>query len=85
VGGRGLLRPGEHLTGNWGAFPPHPGVNAVLTMLPNMFWLDGATIPPAVRTGNTRPGGLLRFRPGSRHTGGERTQPGGLAAAAARP
>jgi hypothetical protein len=48
-----LLRPGEHLTDNWSAYPLHPGVNALLTTLPNMFWMSGANIPSAVRTGNT--------------------------------
>jgi hypothetical protein len=54
AGGRsGLLRPGEHLTDDWSAYPLHPGVNALLTTLPNMFWLSGHNIPSAVRTGNT--------------------------------
>jgi hypothetical protein len=48
-----LLRPGEHLTDNWSAYPLHPGVNALLTTLPNMFWMFGDIIPSAVRTGNT--------------------------------
>jgi hypothetical protein len=48
-----LLRPGEHVTDNWSAYPLHPGVNALLTSLPNMFWMSGANIPSAVRTGNT--------------------------------
>jgi hypothetical protein len=54
AGGRtALLHPGEHLTDNWSAYPLHPGVNALLTTLPNMFWLSGHNIPSAVRTGNT--------------------------------
>ena len=48
-----LLHPGEHVTDNWSAYPLHPGVNALLTSLPNMFWMDGANIPSAVRAGNT--------------------------------
>lgn len=53
VGEVRLLRAGEHLASNWGAYPLHPGVNALLTTLPNMFWMDGANIPSAVRAGNT--------------------------------
>ena len=53
LGDSRLLRPGEHVTDNWSAYPLHPGVNALLTSLPNMFWMDGANIPSAVRAGNT--------------------------------
>jgi hypothetical protein len=53
VGGIQLLRPGQHLTDNWSAYPLHPGVNTLLTSLPNMFWDNGANIPSAVRAGNT--------------------------------
>ena len=53
VGDTRLLHPGEQLTDNWSAYPLHPGVNALLTSLPNMFWMDGANIPSAVRAGNT--------------------------------
>jgi hypothetical protein len=53
MGDTRLLRPGEHLTDNFGALPLHPGVTALLTTLPNMFWLFGAIIPSAVRAGNT--------------------------------
>jgi hypothetical protein len=40
------------VTDNWSAYPLHPGVNALLTSLPNMFWMMGANIPSAVRTQN---------------------------------
>ena len=53
LGDTRLLRPGEQVTDDWGAFPLHPGVNALLTTLPNMFWLFGGIIPSAVRAGNT--------------------------------
>jgi hypothetical protein len=53
LGDSRLLRPGEHVTDDWGAFPLHPGVTALLTTLPNMFWLFGGIIPSAVRAGNT--------------------------------
>ena len=53
LGDTRLLHPGEHVTDNWSAYPLHPGVNALLTSLPNMFWMDGANIPSAVRAGNT--------------------------------
>jgi hypothetical protein len=53
LGDTRLLHPGEHVTDNWSAYPLHPGVNALLTSLPNMFWMFGANIPSAVRTGNT--------------------------------
>jgi hypothetical protein len=53
LGDSRLLHPGEHVTDNWSAYPLHPGVNALLTSLPNMFWMDGANIPSAVRAGNT--------------------------------
>jgi hypothetical protein len=52
LGDTRLLRPGQHVTDNWSAYPLHPGVNALLTSLPNMFWMMGANIPSAVRTGN---------------------------------
>jgi hypothetical protein len=52
MGDTRLLHPGEHLTDNWSAYPLHPGVNALLTSLPNMFWMGGANIPSAVRAGN---------------------------------
>lgn len=47
------LRPGEHLTENWGAYPLHPSENVLLTTLPDMFWFSGTNIPSAVRTGNS--------------------------------
>jgi hypothetical protein len=53
LGDSRLLHPGEDVTDNWSAYPLHPGVNALLTSLPNMFWLDGANIPSAVRAGST--------------------------------
>ena len=53
LGDTRLLHPGEHLTDNWSAYPLQPGVNALLTSLPNMFWMMGANIPSAVRAGNT--------------------------------
>jgi hypothetical protein len=53
LGDTRLLRPGQHLTDNWSAYPLHPGVNALLTTLPNIFWMSGANIPSAVRAGNT--------------------------------
>jgi hypothetical protein len=48
-----LLRPGQQLTDDWSAYPLHPGADQLLTTLPEMFSADGATLPSAVRTGNT--------------------------------
>jgi hypothetical protein len=73
-----LLHPGEQLTDNWAADPLHPGADELLTTLPNMFWQGGASLPTAVRTGNTLQLQLDPFddsAPGH-ETGAVQAQPG---------
>jgi hypothetical protein len=45
-----VLRPGEHLTEDWGAGPLHPAANALLFSEPSVFY---APMPSALRAGNT--------------------------------